>query len=84
MVYLKHQIQIQMKIWSRNLSTYRNWLTNFQVEITKKHVDLQACQQLCSRANIYLVEMRAYASKLFLLKCNEKVVFFFKFTQNKL
>ena len=54
------------------------WTTNFQVEITKKHLDLQTFQQLWSLTRIYLRKMCVHFSERLLLKCNENTVFFFK------
>ena len=54
---------------------YKPWSTNFQVEITKKHLDLQTYQQLC---RIFIGKMGVYFSELRVLRFNEKVAFFFK------
>ena len=47
MVYLKLQIQIHMKIWTRNLDKLI-----FKLKCQEKHLDLQFYQQLCSMTSI--------------------------------
>ena len=42
-------------------------LTNFQIEISKKRMDLQTCEQLCSMKSSYLCKMCVYFSELVFL-----------------
>ena len=63
-------------------------ITNFQIEISKKRMDLQTCEQLCSMKSSYLCKMCVYFSELVFLNATngylhlswmliEKNLFFF-------
>ena len=78
MVYSKHQNQIEIETFG-----VETLINQFQVEMTKKHLDLRTYQQSCSMNNIYQGNIYANFSEHLLLKCNENAVLFFEITQNK-